>query len=134
MNHPISQQEIEVILARHLIEYLAMPMFIVDPDGDMLFYNEPAEAILGFRYNETGTLRAGEWSSVFQPMDQEGHPINPEELPLIIATLRRQPAHRSFWIRGLDQALRQIEVTAFPLIGQAGRFLGAVAIFWEVPA
>jgi len=23
-------------------------------------------------------------------------------------------------------------VTAFPLVGRAGRFLGAVAIFWEV--
>jgi hypothetical protein len=24
-------------------------------------------------------------------------------------------------------------VTAFPIIGQAERFLGAIAIFWEVP-
>jgi hypothetical protein len=36
------------------------------------------------------------------------------------------------WIQGLDQVRRHIEVTAFPLIGQAGRHLGAVAIFWEV--
>ena len=41
------------------------------------------------------------------------------------------PAHRSFWIRGLDGQLRKIEVTAFPLVGQAERFLGAIAIFWE---
>jgi hypothetical protein len=27
---------------------------------------------------------------------------------------------------------RHIEITAFPLIGQAGHHLGAVAIFWEV--
>jgi PAS domain S-box-containing protein len=128
----MSQQEIEIILARHLIEYLAMPMFIVDPDGDMLFYNEPAEAILGYRYNETGTLAAAEWATVFEPVDHQGRPLNPEELPLMIATLQRQPAHRSFWIRGLDGAVRQIEVTAFPLVGQADRFLGAVAIFWEV--
>jgi PAS domain S-box-containing protein len=128
----MSQQEIEIILARHLIEYLAMPMFIVDPEGDMLYYNEPAEAILGYRYNETGMLPAGEWSTIFQPVDHEGRPIRSEELPLMIATLQRQPAHRNFWIRGLDGATRQIEVTAFPLIGQADRFLGAVAIFWEV--
>jgi hypothetical protein len=51
----------------------------------------------------------------------------------MIATMKRQPAHRSFWIRGMDGVLRQIEVTAIPLIGQAGRFLGAVAIFWELP-
>jgi hypothetical protein len=29
--------------------------------------------------------------------------------------------------------LREIEVTAFPLVGQADRFLGAIAIFWENP-
>jgi hypothetical protein len=27
---------------------------------------------------------------------------------------------------------RHVEVTAFPLIGQAGRVLGAVGLFWEV--
>jgi PAS domain-containing protein len=130
----MSQQEIEIILARHLIEYLALPMFIVDPQGNMLFYNEPAEAVLGTRYSETGAMPAKEWSTVFQPVDQEGKPIEPEGLPLMVATLKRQPAHRGFWIRGLDGILRQIEVTAIPLVGQAGRFLGAVAIFWELQA
>jgi hypothetical protein len=27
----------------------------------------------------------------------------------------------------------QIEVTAYPLIGQEGKLLGAVAMFWERP-
>ena len=130
----MSQKEIEIILARHLIEYLALPMFVVDPQGNMLFYNEPAEAVLGVRYNETGTMPAEQWATMFQPMDQHGKPIEPEGLPLMIATLKRQPAHRDFWIRGLDGVLRQIEVTAIPLVAQAGRFLGAVAIFWETPA
>lgn len=130
----MSQQEIELILARHLMEYLALPMFIVDPQGSMLFYNEPAEAVLGTRYSETGAMPAEDWSSRFEPVDKEGRPIEPEGLPLMIATIKRQPAHRDFWIRGQDGALRQIEVTAIPLIGQAGRFLGAMAIFWELPS
>jgi hypothetical protein len=37
-------------------------------------------------------------------------------------------------INGLDRVRRVIEITAFPLDGQSGRRLGAVAIFWEVPA
>jgi PAS domain-containing protein len=128
----MSQQEIEVILARHLAEYLAMPIFIVNPDGDLLFYNEPAEAILGTRYNETGSMPALEWSTVFHPMDHAGNPIPPDDLPLMIALTKRSPAHRNFWIRGLDGARREIELTAFPLIGQADRFLGGIAIFWEI--
>lgn len=127
----MSQQEIEVILSRHLSEYLAMPIFIVNPNGDLIFYNEPAEAILGTRYAETGIMPASEWSTIFHPMDSEGRPIAPEELPLMIAITQRHPAHKSFWIRGVDGNMRAIEVTALPLIGQAGRFLGGIAIFWE---
>jgi hypothetical protein len=128
----MSQQEIEVILARHLAEYLAIPIFIVNPVGDLIFYNEPAEIILGTRYNETGSMPAQEWSTVFQPVDQKGNPLPPEELPLIIALTKRCPAHKNFWIQGLDGKLREIEVTAFPLIGQADRFLGGIALFWEI--
>ncbi|HLA98387.1 MAG TPA: PAS domain-containing protein [Anaerolineales bacterium] len=128
----MSQQEIEVILSRHLAEHLAMPIFIVDPDGNMLFYNEPAEAIMGIRYQETGSMPAHEWSTLFQPTEQDGTPIRPEELPLMLATMKRHPAHRRFWIHSLDGAQRQIELTAFPLIGQAERYVGAIAIFWEI--
>lgn len=129
----MSQQEIEVILSRHLAECLAMPIFIVNPGGDLIFYNEPAEAILGQNYTETGTMPAKEWATVFQPFDTEGNPLSPDDLPLIIALKEHHPAHKVFNIHGKDGVLREIEVTAFPLIGQADRFLGALAIFWESP-
>ena len=127
----MAQHEIEVILARHLAEYLAMPIFIVNPAGDLIFYNEPAEAVLGRNYSETGTMPASEWSHIFHPVDAAGNPLPPEELPLVIALAKRQPAHKVFSIRGLDGSLREIEVTAFPLIGLANRFLGGIAVFWE---
>ena len=50
----MAQHAIELILMRQLAGGLATPVFLVDPDGDLLFYNEPAEAILGCRY---GTAR-----------------------------------------------------------------------------
>lgn len=130
----MSQQEIEVILSRHLAEYLAMPIFIVNPDGDLIFYNEPAEMILGTRYNETGVMPASEWATIFHPVDHDGKPLSPEDLPLVIAITQRHPAHKVFWIRGMDENMREIEVTALPLVGQANRFLGGIAIFWERPA
>lgn len=129
----MAQYEIEVILARQLAEQLVMPIFIVSPSGDLLFYNEPAESVLGLRYDETGAMPASEWSTIFKPVDEDGKPINPEDLPLMISLMKRHPAHSRFWIQGLDGVLRQIDVTAFPLSAQADRFLGAVAIFWEVP-
>ena len=127
----MSQQEIEVILSRHLAEYLDMPIFIVNPEGDLVFYNEQAEAILGSRYGETGLMPASVWSTIFHPMDADGNPLPAHELPLMIAITQHRPAHNVFWIHGMDGDLRRIEVTALPLIGQAGRFLGGLAIFWE---
>jgi PAS domain-containing protein len=127
----MSQKEIEVILTRQLASYLAMPIFIVDPRGTLVFYNEPAEAILGCRFDETGSLSLDEWSQLFKPADAQGVPLLSGERPVLIAVRERRPSHRDFWICGVDNVLRHIEVTAFPLIGQADRYLGAVAIFWE---
>ncbi len=128
----MSQRELEIILARQLAEHLAMPIFIVDPAGNLLFYNEPAEVILGTRYDETGVMPASQWATIFKPVDVHGHTLKPDDLPLVIATTKRLPAHRRFWIESLDQKLRQIDVTAFPLVNQSQRFLGAMALFWEV--
>jgi PAS domain-containing protein len=124
------QYEIEVILLRQLASYLAMPIFIVDPRGTLVFYNEPAEIILGKRFEETGEMSAEEWSTAFHPTDEQGHPLEPEAAPLMIALNDRRATHGSLWILGLDGVRRHIEATAFPLVGQSDRFLGAVALFW----
>ena len=128
------QKEIEMILARQLASYLAAPVFIVDSHGTLLYYNESAELILGRRFEETGEMSAGEWATRFTPTDENDDPISPEALPLTIAFTKNRPAHRRLWIRGFDGVARHIEIIAFPLIGQVGRQLGAVAMFWEVTA
>lgn len=125
------QQEIEIILARQLASYLAVPVFIVDPEGNLLFFNEPAEVLLGRRFEETGSMPEAEWSTIFEPADDDGRCIPPAELPLVITVAERRPAHRRFWIRSLDGKSHHLELTSLPIIGLAGRYLGAIAIFWE---
>lgn len=130
----MAQKEIEVILSRHLASYLATPIFIVDPAGNLLYYNEQAEAILGVRYEETGEMPVAEWGTIFQPMDEVGTPLAPEHLPLVKSLTHRRPEFGGIWIRGLDKVLRRIEIFSFPLVGQGNRYLGAIAIFWETDA
>lgn len=128
------QREIEQILTRQLASHLAMPAFIVDREGTLIFYNEPAEQILGRRYEETFEMPLEEWASRFCPVDIEGTPLAPTDLPLVIALREKRPAQSQFYIEGYDHVRRLIEVTAFPLCGRAGsnnRDLGAVALFWE---
>jgi PAS domain-containing protein len=123
---------IQIILTRQLAGYLSVPTFLVDPKGTLLFYNEPAEVLLGRRFDETGALPAEEWSTIFAPVDQEGQPIPPAELPLMIALDERRPAYARFFIRGLNDVRRHLEVVAIPILGIQGEFLGAVALFWEL--
>ena len=126
MAHPI-----QIILTRQLARYLSVPVFLVDQKGNLLFYNEPAEVILGRRFEETGAMPAEEWASVFTPEDGQGRPIAPDDLPLMITLATQRPAYRRFLIRGLDGAVRQVEVAAIPIIGLQGDLLGAAALFWE---
>lgn len=128
----MSQRELEVIISRLLAEHLAMSIFIVDTEGNLIFYNEPAEEILGFHFDETGPLPASKWATIFKPIDENGDPLKPDDLPLVIATFNLHPSHREFWIESLDGVKRKLAVTAFPLIGQARKLHGAMAIFWEI--
>jgi PAS domain-containing protein len=128
----MAQKEVEIILSRHLASCLAMPIFLVDPQGVLLYYNEPAERIVGQRFEETGEVPARLWSTVCSPTDEAGHPLPPDSLPLLQALATCRPAHGSFWIQGLDGVQRHIEVVAVPIIGQAERFLGGMALFWEI--
>jgi PAS domain-containing protein len=108
-----------------------MPIWIMGPDGSLLFYNEPAESILGRRFDEAGEMQGEVLSTMFQTTAEDGSPLDAEELPINIALKERRPAHLWFRIRGLDGVWRRIEVTAIPIEGQRGRHLGALAIFWE---
>lgn len=129
--HVGEQQEIETILARQLASYLSTPVFLVGSDGTLLFYNEAAEDILGRRYSETGVLGVDEWATAWNPSGPGGIPIPPDEIPLVIAVRDKRLARRDLWITGHDGVRRHIDVLAFPLMGIAGRLVGAVAMFWE---
>ena len=127
MGHPI-----QLILARQLAEYLSVPFLLVDPNGTLLFYNEPAESILGQRFEESGAMTPEEWVSTFSRVDDEGQPIPPEDLPLMITLAKHRPAFSRFHLRGLDGVSRHIEAVSIPIVGLQGDFLGAASLFWEI--
>ncbi len=127
----MSSREIEVILSRQWADSLSTAVFIVDPQGNLIFYNERAEALLGLRYEETGVMPVSEWSSIFTPRDDDGNILPSEELPLVKTLTFQRPAHGEFWIRSLKGKDHKISVTSFPIMGRPDRFLGGIAIFWK---
>ena len=115
----MSQNDIEVSLAQQLAEYLAMPIFIVDPSGDMLFFNESAEVILGCQYHEIETVPASEWPTVFAPLNFESRLLEPKELPLIIAMTKHHPDQKRLRVVGKDRTAEPLKKLR-ALIGDGG--------------
>jgi len=127
----MASHEIEIILNRQLADCLSIPVFITDTIGNLIFYNEPAEELLGKRFEDTGEMPVEEWSTIFKPFDNKGDPMPPEKLPLVKTLSKQYPYHKSFHIESLKGKKQAISVTSYPIISRSGNFLGAVAIFWK---
>jgi PAS domain-containing protein len=125
------QHPVEMILARRVSCALATAIFLADPDGHLLYFNPAAEAIVGGSFETIDGTAPGALYERFDPRDEAGRAIDPADHPLTIARKRREPVNARSDIRCLDGVRRTIDVTALPLVGQSGRLLGAIGIFWE---
>jgi PAS domain-containing protein len=123
------QRPVELILARGLVSNLATPGFLVDEDGLLLFYNDAAGELLGVRFEEVGEMEPEEWGTRFEPVGPDGKLIPVDELPLARA-LQGEPAHSQMRITSVAGEVREIEVTALPILGTGGQ-KGALALFWS---
>jgi len=121
----------ELIVMRQLASYLAMPIFVQDRAGDLVYFNEPAEPILVRRFDETGALTRTELWDLFHPTRRDGTPLPGEENPFLAAREKGKAVHREFRLRGTDGITREIEGTAIPLTNRHGEVVGDFAIFWE---
>ena len=109
-----------------------MPILIVDTEGTLIYYNEPAEAILGQRFDETGEIAQDTWCTLFAVADEERNTIAQEDRPTMLALTERRPVSRTVWMQCGHRDWKHMNITAFPLVGEGRQFLGAQMIFWEV--
>jgi PAS domain-containing protein len=130
MAHP--QQPVEMILLRQLASYLAIPMWMMDESGNLIYYNESAEGLLGVQFDDVGPINSESLVGAWHVTQLDGEPLPDYEFPVLVALSKRTPAHRAIRFQGMDGVWRVVEVTALPIEGQGGRFLGVLATFWEV--
>jgi len=123
------EQPLELILARNLVSIILLAAFLVDVDGEIVYYNDAAAEIIGTRFEDTGGLPREQWNAEFGPIDEHDRPLPSDELPLTIALREGHPAFARYRIRA-DQGIVDIEAGALPLIGAAG-YHGAIVVFWR---
>jgi PAS domain-containing protein len=125
-------QPLLLVQARNLITGLALPALLTGPDGGLLFFNDAAADQLGRTFEEVGRLPREEWGAEIGPLDEEGRPLVGDHLPLAVALREGRPAQGRFWVRlGSQQTLREVEVSAIPLV-EPGLYEGALVVFWPV--
>ncbi len=127
----MAQRDVGLILMRQLASGLAVPTLIADETGDLLYFNEAAEHLIGQRFDEIGELPSGELTRSFAFRDEGGNPLSEDQVPLNVAMRELRAVHRRVIGRGWDGVDRKVEITAFPLLGAGGHLIGAVAMFWE---
>lgn len=125
-----AQKPLELILARNLLASISTPAFLVGEEGMLLFYNEAAAALLGRRFEESGSLSATEWTTEFGPYAEDGTPLPYDEIPATLALRANRPFHGTFRV-GKANERREIAASAIPIVGPGGSS-GAIVIFWPV--
>jgi PAS domain-containing protein len=125
------QKHLILILARELASNLATPALIADERGQVVFYNEAAEEVIGRPFAETGEVPLDEFTESFSPRTVDSEPVPPQRRPARIALDERRPSHQRFLITSRDGVDREVAVTGLPLFAHADEFVGIMAIFWR---
>jgi len=127
----LAQYPIEMILLKQWASLIAVPVWITDADGRLVYYNEPTEEIIGLRFEDAGELSSDEVAELFVLSDLDGSPLSDDDRPVMIALTKQMSAHRRIRFLRADKQWREIAVTAIPIIGEGNRHLGAMVTMWE---
>lgn len=114
-----------------IVETMAEPLTIVDPDGRIVFANEAAEELFQLSRSEveSRTYEASEWRIT----DEEGRPFPVEDLPFSRVMKSGRPVRNvTHAIERGDGERRILSVNAAPLQEEAGEPRAVVATMRDV--
>jgi PAS domain S-box-containing protein len=123
-------RSLPLILARELAANLSTPMLLTDGSGIIVYFNEAAEHLVGRTFAELGEMPATDFVELLHLSDVDDVPIERRHIPSGIAYYERRPAHMTIRVTSLDGERRQLESTAYPLVGAGGELHGVVSVFW----
>ena len=120
-----------LILARELASNLATPMFLLNQDGMLVYFNDAAEQIIGKPFAEVGIVDAMEFGALLELSELDGTPVSRGDSPSGVAFFQRRPSHQVLLATGFDGVRRTVQATAYPLFGAGDALHGVVTVFWE---
>jgi class 3 adenylate cyclase len=104
--------------------------FVMDADGNLVFYNDTAGTLIGRPFDEVGPMLAAEWSARMRIRNRVHEPLPLEAMPGWIALQQNRPTVGFLRFTSLVGDERAVGVSATPLFGSDG-FAGGLVQFWE---
>ena len=132
MGETPEQRNLVLILARAFAAQLATAVFLLDPEGTIIYYNEAAEELTGRPYIEGAGLTIDEWMTRTRPRDAGGVDVGVQDLPLGTTMLKQEPAHGIVVFRTADGVDRRVETASFPLFAHTEDFVGSFSVVWPI--
>lgn len=126
------QRNLVLILARAFAAQLATAVFLLDPEGTVIYYNEAAEKLTRRPFIEGAGETVDEWMTRTRPRDTEGLDLPVQELPLGTTMLKQEPAYGIVIFRTADGVDRRVETASFPLFAHTEDFVGSFTIMWPI--
>jgi PAS domain-containing protein len=124
-------RSLPLILAREFAANLATPMFLIDANGVLVFYNDAAAVLLGKPFAELGEIPAGEFGAMLEMATPDGEVVRRRDSPAGVAFFEGRPAHARVLATAYDGSRRMYEATAYPLFAAEGDMHGVMSVFWE---
>lgn len=121
----VARRSLELILARSLSENLAVPCFVVNDAGAIVWFNESAERLIGRMAPDTPELSPAELIEMLDVRAPDEQPADAEKLPFIVALTEAAPVTGSYCVSGSD-GTEWIDAAALPLLGPDGGVLGVL--------
>ena len=126
------QRNLVLILARAFASQLATAVFLLDPEGTVIYYNEAGERLTGRPFTEGAGQAIDEWMMRIRPRDEEGLDVAIQDLPIGTTMLKHDPAHGIVTFRTEDGDDRRVETASFPLFAHTEDFVGTFSIVWPI--
>jgi PAS domain-containing protein len=126
------QRNLILILARAFAAQLATAVFLLDPEGTVIYYNEAAERLTGRPFIEGAGSTAEDWLSRTRPRDEGGVEVGVQDLPLGTTMLKQEPSHGIVIFSTADGVDRRVETASFPLFAHTEDLVGIISIVWPI--
>lgn len=121
----MARRSLELILARSLSENLAVPCFVVNDAGAIVWFNESAERLIGRMAPDTPELSPAELVEMLEVRDPDEKPADVKKLPYMVALREAAPATGSYRVSG-SEGTEWIDAAALPLLGPDAGVLGVL--------